>query len=145
MAEYDSSNYARKTIMQLEESYLLQTVNLVMGKWKLIVLMLLDFAPENSLRYGDLKYILRDYVAPRVLIQQLRELESSGLVTRVVYPTSPVKVEYSLSDVGELIVPVIDEMYHFGCLYREKMWNRTPLAADTEADMQPPPNEKERF
>ncbi len=124
MAEYDISNYARKTIMKLDESYLMQTLNLINGKWKMCVLMLLDFSPNGSLRYGDIKYILRDYIAPRVLIQQLRELELSGLVMRVVYPTSPIKVEYSLTDLGQDIVPLLDEMYHFGFIYRESMRNK---------------------
>lgn len=124
MAEFDPGSYARKTIMDLDGSYLYQAANVLSGKWKMIVIMLLDFAPDGFLRYGDLKYILRDYIAPRVLIQQLRELESDGLVRRVVYPTSPVKVEYSLTDLGQSAVPLVDEMYHFGFLYREAMRNR---------------------
>ena len=125
MAEFDPSVYVRKTIMELDGSYLYRALNVVNGKWKMIVIMLLDFAPDGVLRYGDLKYILRDYIAPRVLIQQLRELESDGLVRRVVYPTSPVKVEYSLTEIGQVSVPLIDEMYHFGFQYLEMTRNRS--------------------
>lgn len=136
MAEYDIGNYARKTIMELDESYLMQTLNLISGKWKMNVLMLLDFSPSGSLRYGDIKHILRDCIAPRVLIQQLRELESSRLVTRVVYPTSPIKVEYSLTELGQAIIPLLDEMYHFGFIYREAMRNQRYSSAFAEKNME---------
>ena len=134
MAEYDVSNYARKTIIELDESYLMQTLNLISGKWKMNVLMLLDFAPSGSLRYGDIKYILRDVIAPRVLVQQLRELECSGLVNRVVYPTSPIKVEYSLSELGKAIIPVMDEMYHFGFIYKESQ-KKASSQSSSDIDM----------
>ncbi len=56
-----------------------------------------------------------------MLTQQLRELESDGLIIRVVYPVVPPKVEYSLSDFGKSIIPILDSMCDWGSDYLEKL------------------------
>nr|WP_330384423.1 winged helix-turn-helix transcriptional regulator [Clostridioides difficile] len=56
-----------------------------------------------------------------MLTQQLRELESDGLIIRVVYPVVPPKVEYSLSDFGKSIIPILDSMCDWGSDYLENL------------------------
>ncbi|OJT87164.1 transcriptional regulator, partial [Clostridioides difficile] len=58
---------------------------------------------------------------PKMLTQQLRELESDGLIIRVVYPVVPPKVEYSLSDFGKSIIPILDSMCDWGSDYLENL------------------------
>ena len=107
----------RQAIIQLDYSFMMYALNVLSGKWKLLILSILNFSTDGSLRYGDFKYILRNYIAPRVLIQQLRELEDDGLIYRVVYPTSPISVKYFITDLGKETLPIIDELYHFGAIY----------------------------
>lgn len=78
-------------------------VGLIDGKWKSVILFhLLD----RTLRFGELSRILAS-VTPRMLTNQLRELEEDGLVVRTVYPQVPPKVEYSLSPLGRTMEPVL--------------------------------------
>lgn len=78
-------------------------IGLIDGKWKSVILFhLLD----RTLRFGELSRILAS-VTPRMLTNQLRELEEDGLVVRTVYPQVPPKVEYSLSPLGRTMEPVL--------------------------------------
>ena len=78
-------------------------IGLIDGKWKSVILFhLLD----RTLRFGELSRILAS-VTPRMLTNQLRELEEDGLVVRTVYPQVPPKVEYSLSPLGRSMEPVL--------------------------------------
>lgn len=54
---------------------------------------------------------------PKVLTQQLRELETDGLIVRTVYPVVPPKVEYTLSDLGKTIIPILNAMCDWGTEY----------------------------
>lgn len=85
--------------------------NVINGKWKLQILNLLSQAA--CMRYGDLKRGI-DEVSEKMLIQHLRELEGDGLILRRVYGEVPPKVEYSLTEIGKGIIPVIDELRKWG-------------------------------
>ncbi|SFM88279.1 transcriptional regulator, HxlR family [Chitinophaga sp. YR627] len=85
--------------------------NVINGKWKLQILNLLSQAA--CMRYGDLKRGI-DEVSEKMLIQHLRELEGDGLIFRRVYGEVPPKVEYSLTEIGKGIIPVIDELRKWG-------------------------------
>lgn len=68
------------------------------------------------LRYNELqKVILR--ATPKMLTQQLRELEADGLINRKVYPVVPPKTEYSLTERGMTLAPLITDMYDWGRTY----------------------------
>ena len=56
-----------------------------------------------------------------MLTNQLRSLEEDGLVQRKVYPVVPPKVEYSLSDIGKEMIPLLESMYRYGIMYSEQM------------------------
>jgi len=86
------------------------TLSLIGGKYKPLILWHLL---SGTLRFGELGRLLPQ-ATPKMLTQQLRELERDKLITRTVYPVVPPKVEYALSDLGASIRPVLTEMYHFG-------------------------------
>ena len=81
-------------------------VDVVGGKWKLPILSLLF---QGTKRYGELRQQLPG-VTERMLTMQLRELEQSGIVQRQVYAEVPPKVEYSLTDLGLGLEPVLQVM-----------------------------------
>lgn len=87
------------------------TLSLIGGKYKVVILWYLF--DKKILRYGELQKILTGVTA-KMLIQQLRELEEDGLVKRKVYPVVPPKVEYSLTELGESIIPILLEMKKWG-------------------------------
>lgn len=86
------------------------TVSLIDGKWKCVILNTLL---TGTVRFGELRRRIPD-VTPRMLTTQLRELEVDGLVVRTVHAQVPPKVEYSLSDLGRSLEPVIDGLRTWG-------------------------------
>ncbi len=92
------------------------TINLIGGKYKAVILWHLI---NKTLRFGELKRLVTS-ATPKMLTQQLRELEEDGLITRYVYPVVPPKVEYSLTEFGKSIIPVLDSMCNWGSNYLEE-------------------------
>ena len=90
------------------------TLTLIGDKWK--VLILRDLMPGTK-RFGELKKSIGS-VTQKVLTQQLRAMEESGLLTRTVYPEVPPRVEYSLTETGESLRPVLDAMSVWGRQYQ---------------------------
>jgi DNA-binding HxlR family transcriptional regulator len=95
-------------------------VDVIGGKWKLPILSLLF---QGTKRYGQLKQRLPG-ITERMLTIQLRELEQAGIVQRQVYAEVPPKVEYSLTDLGLSLKPVLQVMLHWSeeylCLIEQK-------------------------
>ncbi len=89
------------------------TLDLIGGKYKALILWHLV---DAVLRFGELHKLVPKATA-KMLTQQLRELEESGLVIRKVYPVVPPKVEYSLSALGRSIRPILESMYDWGEKY----------------------------
>lgn len=83
------------------------TMRVIGGKWKAIIIW--HIGEQKILRYGEIKKLLGK-ISPKMLTQQLRELESCGLINRKVYNQIPPKVEYSLSKKGESIRPILKQM-----------------------------------
>lgn len=86
-------------------------ISLIEGKWKMHILFWLW--KKEPMRYGELKKAL-DSVSHKMLSNQLKELESDGLITRTEYPQVPPKVEYSLTETGLSIMPILSELCHWG-------------------------------
>lgn len=85
-------------------------VQLLGGKWKPLILWhLLD----STRRFSELEKLIPE-VTQKMLAQHLRELEADNLVTRTIYPTVPPKVEYTLSEYGKTMVPVLEAMCAWG-------------------------------
>ena len=78
------------------------TISLIGGKYKAIILWHLV---GKTLRFSELSRLVTS-ATPKMLTQQLRELEDDGLIHRVVYPVVPPKVEYSLTDFGKSLYPI---------------------------------------
>ena len=89
------------------------TLELIGGKYKALILWHLI---SGTLRFGELRKLIPQ-ATPKMLTQQLRELESANLVIRTVYPVVPPKVEYKLSELGISIKPILEEMYSWGSGY----------------------------
>jgi DNA-binding HxlR family transcriptional regulator len=87
--------------------------NILSGKWKILILWYLSY---NTLRFSDIKKKLPQ-VTQKMLTQQLRSLEEDTLIFRKIYPVVPPKVEYSLTDVGKKIIPILELMHSFGAEY----------------------------
>ena len=92
------------------------TLQVIGGKWKLIILHKLG--QEGTMRFSEVKRSIPN-ITQKMLTQQLRELESDGVVRREVYAQVPPKVEYSLTELGESILPLIASLCHWGERYAE--------------------------
>ncbi|HIU75392.1 MAG TPA: helix-turn-helix transcriptional regulator [Candidatus Pelethocola excrementipullorum] len=87
------------------------TMSLIGGKWKLHILFWLSI--KEVMRYSELKRAL-EKITHKMLSDQLKELEKDGLVLRKEYPQVPPKVEYSLTDIGKSLMPVLDGLCDWG-------------------------------
>ena len=89
------------------------TLELIGGKYKALILWHLS---EGKLRFSQLSKVISG-ATPKMLTQQLRELEAQKLVHREVYPVIPPKVEYSLTELGQSLIPVLVAMRDWGAGY----------------------------
>lgn len=92
------------------------TASIISNKWK--VLILRDLI-EGTKRYNELNRSVVG-ISAKVLTQNLKDLESDGIVKRKVYPVVPPKVEYSLTEKGQELKGVLDMMKEFGLKYKDK-------------------------
>ncbi len=94
------------------------TLNVMLGKWKGIILWVLLY-DTPVIRYGELKRKIDEVekTTDRMLIQALKDLEKDGLLERKAYPVVPPKVEYRLSRAGLRFKPVVDALEAFGMAY----------------------------
>ena len=100
------------------------TLTLIGDKWK--VLILRDLLTGTK-RFGELKKSVGN-VSQKVLTAQLRAMEESGLLTRTVYAEVPPRVEYTLTELGESLKPILDSMRNWGESYKAQKNNRHLLA-----------------
>lgn len=89
---------------------MLATLNVIGGKWKPIILHMLT---SGTMRFGSLKKNIPP-VSQKMLTQQLRELEADGIISRKVYAEVPPKVEYSLTERGATLKPILEKLYVWG-------------------------------
>lgn len=89
------------------------TLEMIGGKYKALILWHLS---DGKLRFSELKKAIAN-ATPKMLTQQLRELESNRLIHREVYPVIPPKVEYSLTETGRSLIPVLMAMRDWGAGY----------------------------
>jgi DNA-binding HxlR family transcriptional regulator len=87
-----------------------QVLTRIADKWTMLVITLL--AEEGVLRFSELRRQIEG-VSQKMLTQTLRGLERDGLVTRTVYPTVPVTVEYRLTDLGQSLGETVDAIRHW--------------------------------
>lgn len=107
------------------------TLDLIGGKYKALILWHLA---ESKLRFSQLNKLIPNATA-KMLTQQLREMETQNLIHREVFPVVPPKVEYSLTDLGRSLMPVLIAMRDWGSVYLQSqnltsncfMMNHNPL------------------
>ena len=106
------------------------TVDLIGGKWKTVALYHLLEQPR---RFSELQRRMHG-VTQRMLTLQLRELEADGLVHREVYPQVPPRVEYSLTELGRTLEPIVRAMLSWGETYRARAANAGDLPTVPASD-----------
>jgi DNA-binding HxlR family transcriptional regulator len=85
-----------------------EALRVLEGKWKIVIIVQL-FAAKGPLRFSELERRVEG-VNQKMLIQQLKELEKDGIVTRTLYPQVPPRVEYALSEIGLALGPSIEKL-----------------------------------
>ncbi|KRL27786.1 HxlR family transcriptional regulator [Limosilactobacillus frumenti DSM 13145] len=98
------------------------TLSLIAGKWKTVILYHLFHQPVY--RFNELKKLMPD-CSQRMLSLQLKELEKAGLIQKKVYPVVPPKTEYSLTKLGQSMLPVIKAMDKWGLDHHNQL-NKEP-------------------
>lgn len=86
------------------------TLSMIGGKYKILIVY---FLINQTLRYSELQKLLPQ-ASPKMLAQQLKELEKDGLIDRKLYPVVPPKTEYSLTELGKSLAPIILAIYQWG-------------------------------
>lgn len=110
-----------RDVRSIPRSFLIETtIGKVGGKWKALIL---DHLADGALRFGELQKQMPK-ITPKMLTQQLRELETDGIISRRVYPVVPPKVEYELTEFGKTVTPLLDAMCVWGQMYLESVRNR---------------------
>lgn len=87
-----------------------ETLNLIGGKYKSLILW---HCSAKTQRFSELHQLIPEATS-KMLTKQLRELENDHLIVRKVYPVVPPKVEYSLTEKGKTLYPILESMYHWG-------------------------------
>ena len=103
-------------------------VQMLQGKWKLQILY--ELCIRSPMRFGELKKALTP-ITNAMLTNALKELEADGLVHREPYSEIPPRVEYTLTDIGESLKPILGAMFDWGMDYKEK--NHSPSNAAVAA------------
>ena len=93
------------------------SLDIIGSKWKTLILWQLK---DNTMRYGELRKSLQK-ITHKMLTRQLRELEESRIIKRKVYPVVPPKVEYSLTELGKTILPIIEGLNEWGAFYKSQL------------------------
>ena len=90
-------------------------LDVIGGKWRALILYELV---DGTRRYSQiLKGMERYKITQRMLTKELRELEANNFITRTVYPEVPPRVEYTLTEKGMSIMPILDQLCLWGCRY----------------------------
>ncbi|MBI1290131.1 transcriptional regulator [bacterium] len=90
-------------------------LDVIGGKWKMPILWRLK---EQNLRYAELRRSLGPGVRDKTLAEQLREMESDGLISRKVHPTNPPQVEYCITELGMTTIPSIETLRAWGSRFK---------------------------
>ncbi len=111
------------------------TLKVIGGRWKVLILRELF---QGVKRFGELHRALNG-ITQKMLTQQLREMEQDGLIHREVYLQVPPKVEYSLTDLGKTLQPILEAMHNWGIQYlnKTKEFDRESVASQNCSEFSP--------
>ncbi len=93
-----------------------EPLEILVGKWKPIIL--LNLLNESPIRFNELRRRMPD-ITQKMLTKQLRELEAEDIIERKIYPEVPPKVEYSITDYGRTLEPILAAMHDWGFKHQE--------------------------
>jgi DNA-binding HxlR family transcriptional regulator len=94
------------------------TIYVVGGKWKIPIIHAI--CNGNNLRFRELERSVAG-ITSRMLARELKEMEMNKLITRTVYPETPVRIEYKVTEYCKTLVPMIQSMIDWGMLHRQKI------------------------
>ena len=109
------------------------TLDLIGGKYKALILWHLC---DKKLRFSELRKVITT-ATPKMLTQQLRELEANHLISREVFPVVPPKVEYSLTELGKSLMPILVAMRDWGANYMRTNKSQEPCCFMMDKDPLP--------
>jgi len=103
-------------------------LDIIVGKWKPIIL--LHLLKNETMRFSDLKRSIPE-ITQKMLTKHLRELEDEHIIDRVVYPQVPPKVEYSITDYGRSLEPILVSMHEWGLNHQKHKMEKQVEKAST--------------
>ncbi|WP_227394918.1 winged helix-turn-helix transcriptional regulator [Jeotgalibacillus aurantiacus] len=107
-----------KTPVNPNQCQVVTALDMIVGKWKPIILQ--HLMAEDTLRFNELRRRIPD-ITQRMLTMHLRELEENDIIHREVYPQVPPKVEYSMTEYGKTLEPILHAMHEWGMAHLERM------------------------
>lgn len=99
-----------KSLAELENCPVTATMEIMGGKWKLLILHVIS---NDINRFGKMSMVLKD-ISKQMLTTQLRELERDGIIGRIIFAEIPPRVEYTITEKGKSLLPIIDLMKVWG-------------------------------
>jgi DNA-binding HxlR family transcriptional regulator len=93
------------------------TLEVIQGKWRIPIIISLTYGNK---RFGEIQRDIAD-ISPKMLSQELKSLEMNKIITRTLYDSMPVTVEYSLTPLGWSMNKLLEEILNWGVYFREKM------------------------
>ncbi|SDI45876.1 winged helix-turn-helix transcriptional regulator [Natribacillus halophilus] len=94
-----------------------EALEIVVGKWKPIIL--LHLLKNGTMRFNELKRSVPN-ITQKMLTKHLRELEDEDIIARIVYPQVPPKVEYSITEYGRSLQPILEAMHEWGTKHQNR-------------------------
>ena len=119
---------------ELPECPVATTVQLIGNKWKLLILRNLRMRPW---RFNELQKSLKG-ISQKVLTESLRSMEADGIIVRTIYAEVPPRVEYSLSELGETMRPILDAMEKWGNDYKASLKATSQHWLQWQTNQKPP-------
>ncbi|KFM83725.1 HxlR family transcriptional regulator [Paenibacillus macerans] len=103
------------------------TLHIIGGKWKMLIMW--HLGKEGTKRFNELRSLIPG-ITQRMLVNQLRELEEDLIVHREVYPVVTPKVEYTLTEHGQSLMPILESMYEWGMNYKINVLKNQEVIAE---------------
>ena len=99
-------------------------IDVIQGKWRIPIIVSLTYGNK---RFGEIKKDIDD-ISPKMLSQELKELEMNKLISRTLYDSMPVTVEYALTPLGKSLTNLLNELLEWGIHFREEMTGKEEKA-----------------
>jgi DNA-binding HxlR family transcriptional regulator len=92
-------------------------LDVIQGKWRIPIIISLTYGKK---RFGEIQRDISD-ISPKMLSQELKALETNRIISRTLYDSMPVIVEYNLTDLGKTISPLLEELLKWGIFFRNEI------------------------